>query len=206
MCTSELTDDLVAFALRHSEPTLYSHFSFFTNLFPPYLFDFHHFPAVHHFHHLMQILNPKLIKTLSQHQIFLIDICFRWFICLLCRELPLDALLTLWDMYLTLLPSIPNLHTYVCVAFLDTWAPTLLTPHTACNLEAIFSFILKLPTEKWAASDARSLIARALHIWFHEQRLVCCALFVVIYVVVCLAFYRALKISIVWRDGRYDVD
>lgn len=83
---------------------------------------------------------------------------FRWMNCLLLRELPLVAILRLWDSYLSEERSgFEHFHVYVCTV--------LLTKHRDALVGAEFTDMLTLlqdlPTHSWGEEDVEPILAQA---------------------------------------------
>ena len=83
---------------------------------------------------------------------------FRWMNCLLLRELPLPAILRLWDTYLSEeRKGFDNFHVYVCAVLLKIFSETLQT----MQFQEILLFLQDLPTSTWGEDEMESILAQA---------------------------------------------
>ena len=71
-------------------------------------------------------VDAEFVAYLDDLGIEFLQFAFRWMNCLLVRELPLQLAIRLWDTYLAEGANYPELHVYVCAAFLLHWRPQLL--------------------------------------------------------------------------------
>ena len=74
--------------------------------------------------------------------------CMRWVICLMTRELPLCALLQLWDQYLAS-DNLYLTHIYVCAAMLITFRGQLLE----LGFGEMLMLLQSLPSQLWDAEE-----------------------------------------------------
>ena len=129
----------------------------------------------------MNRIDPILSEHLETHGVPYMQFAFRWMNCLLMRELPLHAIIRLWDSWV-LFPALVNtsfnlslaytlhfrylaedagfeaLHLYVCAAFMKTFAQRVLATQ---DMSEIMLLVLNLPTEHWTESDSALLLAEA---------------------------------------------
>lgn len=83
---------------------------------------------------------------------------FRWMNCLLLRELPLAAIMRVWDTYLAEETSgFESFHVYVCAVLLERFRDKLLT----MQFQEILMFLQELPTSEWGEEDVEPLLAQA---------------------------------------------
>eukprot|EP00039_Didymoeca_costata_P031058 m.32921 g.32921 ORF g.32921 m.32921 type:complete len:442 (+) comp8467_c0_seq1:78-1403(+) len=124
---------------------------------------------VHALEDIMGRINPPLNEHLSTHGVTYLQFAFRWMNCLLMRELPLKAIIRLWDTYLSEGDSFTTLHLYTSAALLLSMSEGLL----ACkDLSEIMIFVQSLPTESWGEREVAELLAEAyrLKFSFHEAQ------------------------------------
>eukprot|EP01035_Chromulina_nebulosa_P025123 gene25123-32767_t len=99
----------------------------------------------------------KLLDNIQDHYTFsqpglqrmgiqYMQFSFRWMNCILLRELPLRAIMRVWDTYLSEEEGgFENFHVYVCAVFLKTYRETLLS----MQFQDILMFLQDLPTSDW---------------------------------------------------------
>ena len=90
----------------------------------------------------------------------------RWMNCQLMRELPLQAIIRLWDTYLVGDQGFTQFHVYVCASFLLSFSAKL----QGMDFEGCFLFVQDLPTKQWGAVEAETLLSQAfmLSTFFHN--------------------------------------
>lgn len=77
---------------------------------------------------LIHRLDKELHDHLNEEGISYMHFSFRWMNCLLLREIPLRAIIRLWDTYLSEETSgFENFHVYVCAVLLKTYKEKLMT-------------------------------------------------------------------------------
>ncbi|GLD97195.1 hypothetical protein PINS_up005878 [Pythium insidiosum] len=82
---------------------------------------------------------------------------FRWMNCLLMREVPLNAIIRLWDTYLCEDSGFEGFHVYVCAAILMTFGEKLKT----LEFQDLVLFLQHLPTKDWNEDEIDPLLSRA---------------------------------------------
>lgn len=76
---------------------------------------FLHNVSEHFFGYIPSYFPGALFDHLKAEGVELLQICFRWMNCLLIRELPLSAVIRLWDTYIAEGPvGFSEFHIYVC--------------------------------------------------------------------------------------------
>ena len=76
---------------------------------------------------LIHRLDVDLHRHFLNEGIQYMQFSFRWMNCILLRELPLRAIMRVWDTYLSEEEGgFENFHVYVCAVFLKTYRETLL--------------------------------------------------------------------------------
>lgn len=86
-----------------------------------------------------------------------VQFAFRWMNCLLMREVPLHAIVRLWDTYLCEDSGFESFHVYVCAAILMTFGEKL----KALEFQDLVMFLQSLPTKDWAEDEIDPLLSRA---------------------------------------------
>lgn len=107
---------------------------------------------------LMRRHSPLLDKHFQDEGIQYMQFSFRWMNCLLLRELPLRAVLRLWDTYLAEeRAGFENFHVYVCAVFLKEHEAKLLS----MQFQEILMFLQELPTGEWGEEDIEPILSQA---------------------------------------------
>lgn len=81
---------------------------------------------------------------------------FRWMNCLLMREIPLPAILRLWDTYLSQDGGFERFHIYTCVALIMFHKQDLM----AMDFQEMFLFLQDLPTKNWTEYKVELILAQ----------------------------------------------
>mmetsp|Transcript_20219 Transcript_20219/g.51667 ORF Transcript_20219/g.51667 Transcript_20219/m.51667 type:complete len:470 (+) Transcript_20219:261-1670(+) len=105
----------------------------------------------------------RVCKDLHDHlaneNLQFIQFSFRWFNCLLMRELPLRLIIRLWDTYLAEGKAFASLHVYVCAALMNKLKKELMS----MDFQEMIVYIQHLPTEKWTERDVEELCSMAFY-------------------------------------------
>uniref|UniRef100_A0A6B2L8Z3 Rab-GAP TBC domain-containing protein n=1 Tax=Arcella intermedia TaxID=1963864 RepID=A0A6B2L8Z3_9EUKA len=105
-------------------------------------------------------IDGPINKHLAKQKIEYIQFAFRWMNCLLMRELPLKAIIRMWDTYLSEDDCFAVLHVYVCSAFLVKWSDHIVTQ----EFQEGMIFLQNLPTKNWGIKEVEVLLSQA-YIW-----------------------------------------
>jgi hypothetical protein len=89
-------------------------------------------------------------------------------LCLLTRELPLRAVVRLWDCYMCDARGVAFLHPCICAVLLHTWSHKLFQNH---SFEESLMFLQQLPTGNWGPREMDHLIPEALELQRRYQEL-----------------------------------
>ncbi|CAJ2679107.1 unnamed protein product [Trifolium pratense] len=89
-----------------------------------------------------------------------LQFAFRWFNCLLIREIPFNLITRLWDTYLAEGDALPDFLVYIFASFLLTWSDKL----QGLEFQELVMFLQHLPTQKWTHQDLEMVLSRAF-IW-----------------------------------------
>ena len=78
--------------------------------------------------------------------------------CLLLRELPLRAIIRVWDTYLSEESGgFESFHVYVCAVVLKTYKDKLMP----LDFQGILMFLQDMPTEEWNETDVECILSQA---------------------------------------------
>nr|CCA24407.1 conserved hypothetical protein [Albugo laibachii Nc14] len=86
-----------------------------------------------------------------------VQFAFRWMNCLLMREIPLEAIVRVWDTYLCEDNGFESFHVYVCAAILMTFGEQL----KEMEFQELVLFLQSLPTKDWTEEQIDPLLSRA---------------------------------------------
>ncbi|TYZ59246.1 hypothetical protein PybrP1_007887 [[Pythium] brassicae (nom. inval.)] len=107
---------------------------------------------------LVHRCDSDLFKHIVEREgVQFVQFAFRWMNCLLMREVPLDAIVRLWDTYLCEDNGFESFHVYVCAAILMTFGEQL----KALEFQDLVVFLQHLPTKDWAEDEIDPLLSRA---------------------------------------------
>ncbi|KAF4678218.1 hypothetical protein FOL47_003280 [Perkinsus chesapeaki] len=106
---------------------------------------------------IVKRVDEKLAHHLEDEMIDYLQIAFRWFNCLMLRELPLQCTLRLWDTCIAENDGFSTYMVYICAAFLVHWGPQL----EQMDFSEIMLFFQKAPTSRWTEADIETLLAEA---------------------------------------------
>lgn len=109
---------------------------------------------------LIERIQPDLYQHLQENSVQFLQFAFRWFNNLLMRELPLTAIVRLWDSYFSEAGADErsSLHLFVCAAFLIHWKRLLLDQ---CDFQGLMMTVQGLPTNGWGESEISEILAKA---------------------------------------------
>lgn len=107
---------------------------------------------------LMHRLDLDLHQHFQSESVEYIQFAFRWMNCLLLREIPLRAMLRVWDTYLSEeRGGFENFHVYVCAVLLKMFKDKLLQ----MNFQDIVIFLQDLPTAEWTEENLEPILSQA---------------------------------------------
>ncbi|KAJ0395168.1 hypothetical protein P43SY_000466 [Pythium insidiosum] len=113
---------------------------------------------VHRMEELVHRCDAELFKHIVEHEgVQFVQFAFRWMNCLLMREVPLNAIIRLWDTYLCEDSGFEGFHVYVCAAILMTFGEKLKT----LEFQDLVLFLQHLPTQDWNEDEIDPLLSRA---------------------------------------------
>ena len=106
---------------------------------------------------LLRRVDADLHKHLDDVGVLLLQVTFRWINCLLTRELPMKALIRLWDTCLAEPDGFSSFFPYVCAAFLCHFSETIRNMES----EDVHLFLQTLPTADWGNDEIETLLSEA---------------------------------------------
>ena len=108
-------------------------------------------------HNLLRRVDLELCRHLEEQGVLTLQVTFRWINCLLVRELPVPALVRLWDACIAEDRGFLKFFPYICAAFLCHFSDTL----RHLNAENLHLFLQNLPTHDWTFKDVDTLLGEA---------------------------------------------
>ncbi|CAN1146527.1 TBC1 domain family member 22B [Linum perenne] len=106
----------------------------------------------------------RIDETVSAHMeeqgLEFLQFAFRWFNCLLIREIPFNLVTRLWDTYLAEGDALPDFLVYIFASFLLTWSEKL----QKLDFQELVMFLQHLPTRKWSDQELEMVLSRA-YMW-----------------------------------------
>ncbi|DBA00215.1 TPA: hypothetical protein N0F65_007840 [Lagenidium giganteum] len=107
---------------------------------------------------LVHRLDTALVQHIvEQEGVQFVQFAFRWMNCLLMREVPLNAIIRLWDTYLCEDNGFESFHVYVCAAILMLFGEQL----KSMEFQDLVLFLQNLPTKDWVEDEIDPLLSRA---------------------------------------------
>ncbi|CAM9234218.1 unnamed protein product, partial [Ectocarpus fasciculatus] len=107
---------------------------------------------------LITRIDQELHRHFEEEGLQYMQFAFRWMNCLLLRELPLRAMLRVWDTYLSEeRGGFENFHVYVCTVLLKTFKDKLMT----MPFQDILMFLQEIPTTDWGEEDIEPVLSQA---------------------------------------------
>ena len=107
---------------------------------------------------LMNRIDTDLHNHFKEEGVLYMQFSFRWMNCLLLREIPLKAMLRVWDTCLAEdTGGFENFHVYVCAVLLQTFKETLIT----MQFQDIIMFLQELPASEWGEEDVEPILSQA---------------------------------------------
>ena len=107
---------------------------------------------------LTRRLDLELHNHLVQEGVQYVQFAFRWMNCALVREMPLHAIIRLWDTYLAEEGGgFENFHVYVCVVILKSFRHQLMEK----SFQDILMFLQEMPTSTWNENEVEPVLSQA---------------------------------------------
>uniref|UniRef100_A0A7N0U0M7 Rab-GAP TBC domain-containing protein n=1 Tax=Kalanchoe fedtschenkoi TaxID=63787 RepID=A0A7N0U0M7_KALFE len=109
---------------------------------------------------LVRRIDEPVSKHIEDQGLEFLQFAFRWFNCLLIREIPFSLVTRLWDTYLAEGDALPDLLVYIFASFLLTWSDKLLK----LDFQEMVMFLQHLPTNNWTHQELEMVLSRA-YMW-----------------------------------------
>lgn len=107
---------------------------------------------------LVNRMDAELHSHFDAENLQYMQFAFRWMNCLLLRELPLRAILRVWDTYLSEeRGGFENFHVYVCTVLLKMFKDKLME----MQFQDILMFLQELPTSDWGEEEVEPVLSQA---------------------------------------------
>ncbi|KAK4341010.1 hypothetical protein RND71_039511 [Anisodus tanguticus] len=109
---------------------------------------------------LVRRIDEPVLTHMEEQGLEFLQFSFRWFNCLLIREIPFHLVTRLWDTYLAEGDALPDFLVYIAASFLLTWSDKLLK----LDFQEMVMFLQHLPTHNWSHSELEMVLSRA-YMW-----------------------------------------
>ncbi|KAE9588121.1 putative Rab-GTPase-TBC domain-containing protein [Lupinus albus] len=106
---------------------------------------------------LVMRIDEPVSSHMEQQGLEFLQFAFRWFNCLLIREVPFNLVTRLWDTYLAEGDALPDFLVYIFVSFLLTWSDKI----QKLDFQELVMFLQHLPTENWSDQELEIVLSRA---------------------------------------------
>ncbi|WCJ41280.1 Ypt/Rab-GAP domain of gyp1p superfamily protein [Euphorbia peplus] len=109
---------------------------------------------------LVRRIDEPVSRHMEEQGLEFLQFAFRWFNCLLIREIPFNLVTRLWDTYLAEGDALPDFLVYIYCSFLLTWSEKLQT----LDFQELVMFLQHLPTQSWTHQELEMVLSRA-YMW-----------------------------------------
>ncbi|XP_057490900.1 GTPase-activating protein GYP1-like isoform X1 [Actinidia eriantha] len=109
---------------------------------------------------LIRRIDEPVSKHMEEQGLEFLQFAFRWFNCLLIRELPFHLVTRLWDTYLAEGDALPDFLVYIFASFLLTWSDKL----QKLDFQEMVMFLQHLPTQNWTDVELEIVLSQA-YMW-----------------------------------------
>ncbi|KAJ1410468.1 Rab-GTPase-TBC domain [Sesbania bispinosa] len=106
---------------------------------------------------LVRRINEPVSRHMDDQGLEFLQFAFRWFNCLLIREIPFHLVTRLWDTYLAEGDALPDFLVYIFASFLLTWSDKL----QKLDFQELVMFLQHLPTQNWTHQELEMVLSRA---------------------------------------------
>ncbi|RDX76159.1 TBC1 domain family member 22B, partial [Mucuna pruriens] len=106
---------------------------------------------------LVSRIDDPVSSHMEQQGLEFLQFAFRWFNCLLIREIPFHLVARLWDTYLAEGDALPDFLVYIFTSFLLTWSDKL----QKLDFQELVMFLQHLPTKNWTHQELEMVLSRA---------------------------------------------
>eukprot|EP00252_Welwitschia_mirabilis_P024802 TRINITY_DN7499_c0_g1_i1.p1 TRINITY_DN7499_c0_g1~~TRINITY_DN7499_c0_g1_i1.p1 ORF type:complete len:446 (+),score=105.75 TRINITY_DN7499_c0_g1_i1:266-1603(+) len=113
---------------------------------------------------LVQRIDEPVAKHMEEQGLEFLQFAFRWFNCLLIREIPFHLVTRLWDTYLAEGERFADFLVYVCASLFLTWSDQL----QKLDFQEMVMLLQHLPTKSWSYQELEMVLSRAFmwHVMF----------------------------------------
>ncbi|XP_073308925.1 uncharacterized protein [Primulina huaijiensis] len=109
---------------------------------------------------LVRRIDEPVSRHMEEQGLEFLQFAFRWFNCLLIREIPFHLVTRLWDTYLAEGDALPDFLVYIFASFLLTWSDQL----RKLEFQEMVMYLQHLPTEKWSHVELEMVLSQA-YMW-----------------------------------------
>ncbi|CAA7037882.1 unnamed protein product [Microthlaspi erraticum] len=109
---------------------------------------------------LVRRIDEPVSRHMEEQGLEFLQFAFRWYNCLLIREIPFSLINRLWDTYLAEGDALPEFLVYIYASFLLTWSDEL----KKLDFQEMVMFLQHLPTQTWTDQDLEMVLSRA-YMW-----------------------------------------
>ncbi|KAJ8445251.1 hypothetical protein Cgig2_024457 [Carnegiea gigantea] len=106
---------------------------------------------------LVRRIDEPVSMHMEEQGLEYLQFAFRWFNCLLIREIPFQLVTRLWDTYLAEGDALPDFLVYIAASLLLTWSDKI----QKLDFPGIVMFLQHLPTHNWADQELEMVLSRA---------------------------------------------
>ncbi|KAK7312390.1 hypothetical protein VNO77_36203 [Canavalia gladiata] len=106
---------------------------------------------------LVRRIDEPVSRHMEDQGLEFLQFAFRWFNCLLIREIPFHLITRLWDTYLAEGDALPDFLVYIFASFLLTWSDKL----QKLDFQELVMFLQHLPTQNWTHQELEMVLSRA---------------------------------------------
>ncbi|KAI4368300.1 hypothetical protein MLD38_016874 [Melastoma candidum] len=106
---------------------------------------------------LVRRIDEPVSRHIEEQGLEFLQFAFRWFNCLLIREMPFHLVNRLWDTYLAEGDALPDFLVYIFASFLLTWSDEL----QKLDFQEMVMFLQHLPTHNWTDAELEMVLSRA---------------------------------------------
>ncbi|XP_038691647.1 GTPase-activating protein GYP1-like isoform X1 [Tripterygium wilfordii] len=106
---------------------------------------------------LVRRIDEPVSRHMEEQGLEFLQFAFRWFNCLLIREIPFPLVTRLWDTYLAEGDALPDFLVYIFASFLLTWSDKI----QKLDFQELVMFLQHLPTQNWTHQELEMVLSRA---------------------------------------------
>ncbi|KAL5082659.1 hypothetical protein RYX36_011080 [Vicia faba] len=106
---------------------------------------------------LVRRIDEPVSSHMENQGLEFLQFAFRWFNCLLIREIPFQLVTRLWDTYLAEGDALPDFLVYIFASFLLTWSDEI----RKLDFQELVMFLQHLPTQNWTDQELEMVLSRA---------------------------------------------